>query len=271
MAGAISITDTSEDASDLTTYTFSTQAVGAEASDRHVLVGIGWRESTPTDRSVSSATIGGSAATIWRQDHIADSGTAIIGVDLPTGTTADVAITFNGANSRCLIAVARCTGIDVAAVFSSSGATDDQAGGVTSQAVNLNTPADGIAFGYMFLTDTAATPTLSWAGTDGLTNGTQQLGEANFFHALNGIATTSSQTPRGVTASFSGGGSVLGLAATVVSFSPSAAGGAAARVVGTGLTESRFVRKTRLAKAHDSMVGWRAQRGLLVPDRKLAA
>lgn len=48
-------------------------------------------------------------------------------------------------------------------------------------------------------------------------------------------------------------------------------GGAAARVVGTGLTESRFVRKTRLAKSHNSMVGWRAQRGLLVPDRKLAA
>jgi hypothetical protein len=50
-----------------------------------------------------------------------------------------------------------------------------------------------------------------------------------------------------------------------------AGGGAAARVVGTGLTESRFVRKTRLAKVNNSMVGWRAQRGLLVPDRKLAA
>jgi hypothetical protein len=50
-----------------------------------------------------------------------------------------------------------------------------------------------------------------------------------------------------------------------------AGGGAAARVVGTGLTESRFLRKTRLAKAPSGMVGWRAQRGLFVPDRKLAA
>jgi hypothetical protein len=50
-----------------------------------------------------------------------------------------------------------------------------------------------------------------------------------------------------------------------------AAGGAAARVVGTGLTESRFVRKTRLARAPQGLVGWRKQGGIFVPERRLAA
>jgi hypothetical protein len=49
-----------------------------------------------------------------------------------------------------------------------------------------------------------------------------------------------------------------------------AAGGGAARAVGSGLTESRLLQRTRLFKGH-SMVGWRAQRGLLVPERRLAA
>ncbi len=50
-----------------------------------------------------------------------------------------------------------------------------------------------------------------------------------------------------------------------------AAGGGAQRAVGAGLTESRLLQRTRLIKSAPSMVGWRAQRGLLVPERRLAA
>lgn len=230
MAGTISVTDTSEDASDLTTYTFSTQDLGAEAADRYILVGIGWRQAASADRSVSSATIGGVSASIIRgSDHVGAGGTAIIGAEVPTGTTGDVVITFNAGNSRCLIGVARCTGIDFSAAHATSGtASDDQAtSGDRTAGVDLNTVTGGVTFGYMFTTLTGGpTPTLSFGGTDGLTEVTQQLGEGGNFHAMAGYAEISTgQTPRDIDAIYDVPGSetLFGHSVSVVSFSPAAA------------------------------------------------
>lgn len=240
MVGAISLTDYGVDNSDLTTYTFSGKAIGSAASDRHVLVGLGWREGTPLDRALSSATIAGSSATIWRQDHVAAGGAAIIGATITSGTTADIVLTFSAANSRVLIAVAIVTGCDVASAFAVNGATGGV--GVTSLAIDVNTPTDGVCFGHSFITDTASTPTLAFTGTDGLTGGTQQIGELSFFHSRGGYSTTTSQTPRGITASTTGTVSPLGIAASVVSFSPASAG----VIVGSGLTRGLKLDRLRL-------------------------
>lgn len=242
MAGAISITDYDVDPSDLTTYTFAAQDIGAEASDRGILIGIGWREGTPLDRALSSATIGGVSAPPLRQDHVATGGTAIILAPVPTGTTAVPVLTFSAAVSRVSIAVARVTGCDLSAAFAAAGLTGGV--GVTSLATNVNTPADGIAFGYQFITDVGGTPTLSWAGTDGLTSGTQQLisDPSDYFHARAGYSTTTSQTPRGITASAASTVTPLGYAASVISLSPASAG----VIVGSGLTRGLKLDRMRL-------------------------
>jgi hypothetical protein len=229
MAGAISITDTSEDASDLTTYSFASQSFGAEASDRYMLVGVGWREASANDRTLSSASIGGIAADILSQAHIGAGGIAIIGAEVPTGETGTVSITFNTTNSRCMIAVGRATGIDFSSAFDTAEESVSLSGEETSTlTADLNVAEDGVAFGYQFATEVTITPTLAWSGTDGLTAATQQVGESSVFYARAGTALTpSDQTPRDINAAVTVGSDIFSHAFAVVSFSPAEAGNSA--------------------------------------------
>lgn len=97
------------DPSDLTTYTFSAQAIGTAAADRRVHVGVGATQNSPT---ISSVVIGGVTAT---QNIATTLGTAstvgIFTANVPTGTTADVVVTFTGSTNRCGIAVWTSTGL----------------------------------------------------------------------------------------------------------------------------------------------------------------
>lgn len=85
-----------------TTYTFAAQPIGAASATRRVIVVL----STASARAVSSATIGGVAATV--DATAAKTGTArlaIISAVVPTGTTADVVVTLNGGAAYMGIAV----------------------------------------------------------------------------------------------------------------------------------------------------------------------
>lgn len=83
------------DEADLTTYTFSSQSIGAPSADRLVIVGAtGFSSSS---RTLSSATIGGVAATV----HIGTGNSAqlaggIFSRSVPFGTTTDITVTFSG-------------------------------------------------------------------------------------------------------------------------------------------------------------------------------
>jgi hypothetical protein len=246
MAGAITIEDLAGDTGNLTTYTFSARALGAAVSDRYILVGAAWREGASADRSISSASIGGVSATIWTPNsHSTANGVCIFGAAVPTGTTGDIVITFNAANSRCCIAVARCTGIDSSALVDSTQVASTAGNAATFTVTgDVDTLTDGVAFAYMFKSSGNAAWTLTYDGTGGLTESTQQSVENADLQAMAGFAAiTSGATPRQITATYTqgGAGTTNGHSLAVVSFGPAAAGS-----VGAGLTNSILLQKRGL-------------------------
>ena len=90
--------------SDLTTYTFSAQAIGAASVNRRVVVFAGWAAGGAL--TISTATIGGVTATV---DGAVALGTnralSAISAVVPTGTTADVVITLSAGAVRLGIGV----------------------------------------------------------------------------------------------------------------------------------------------------------------------
>lgn len=88
---------TAVDPIDRTVYTFAAQPIGAASADRRVVVAIGSRTS-----SLSSVTIGGVAAAVDVSDTTPDQ-IYICSAVVPTGTTADVVVTFTAGIARCAI------------------------------------------------------------------------------------------------------------------------------------------------------------------------
>jgi len=87
-----------------TTYTFSAVNIGTAASDRFVVATVHGHHASSI--VMTSATIGGVAATILAQNYA----TTIIMAYVPTGTTADVVVTFSGLEGRCSISIYSLTG-----------------------------------------------------------------------------------------------------------------------------------------------------------------
>jgi len=98
---------TASDATDLTTYTFSTQSIGDANSSRKVIVGV---HGSINFQTVSTVTVGGISATILVQEATLGIVAAIAIAEVPTGTTADVVVTFTGAMDRCAIGIWRAVG-----------------------------------------------------------------------------------------------------------------------------------------------------------------
>ena len=77
-----------------TTYTFSAQNLGVASADRRIVVCVrGWADNSTT---VSSATIGGVAATIHINQGMNFGSAAIFSAIVPTGATGDIVITWGG-------------------------------------------------------------------------------------------------------------------------------------------------------------------------------
>lgn len=130
--------------------TLTGHAIGAAQANRLVVVRVhGWRVGN-TDRTLTSATIGGVAATIYKQATCNSSGNcnvvAIIGAIVPTGTTADISLTWSGSMSGNEVQVVALAGLNapLAAVDTQSSAVD---GSVTSLSFNIAKKAGGIVFG----------------------------------------------------------------------------------------------------------------------------
>ncbi len=152
----ISPTDDTLDLVDRTIYTFSTQAVGTPASDRRVVVAVHGGVSGGT--TLSSATIGGIAATIILQSTPVGLTGAIIIASVPTGTTADVVLTWAAEIERCAVSVYRMVG-------ASSGTASDTASDTTLSgdvlSVTLTIPPGGAAVAIAQGTDGTS---VTWAG-----------------------------------------------------------------------------------------------------------
>jgi hypothetical protein len=156
---SITFTDSTSSSTGASSYTFSSLNIGTAASGRDVIVcvdGIGGA-SAPL---VNSVTVGGSSLTeIVERTTTTNraSTTAIYKGGIPSGTTADIVVTFASATIfGCGIVVFSATGI-------ASAATDTQTAIASGASINvsLTVPSGGVAFGVSS-TNAAGGGFVSW-------------------------------------------------------------------------------------------------------------
>lgn len=124
-----------------TTYSFTSVSFGSASGTRRIVVGV--TGGTDTDALLSSATIGGVAATIV-QNVAAGSGStranaALLIADVPTGTSGTIAITWNAEMRRCGLGVWAVYNLQSSVPVASGNSTGDP--GSTS----INTSSGGVA------------------------------------------------------------------------------------------------------------------------------
>ena len=142
---------------DGTSFTFSGKSIGTAATDRHVIVAVYWLAAS--SRTISSATIGGVAATIAVQGADTD-GNGIIIAAVPTGTTADIIITLSGAADDMAIGWWTVTN-PISATATATNTADDTDG---TASVNLTIPSGGFAIAAA--TDASDATAITWTNAD---------------------------------------------------------------------------------------------------------
>ena len=173
----VSCTDDSIDTGSATTYTFSSQALGAAASDRKIVVGA---FAVNAVKAVSSMTIGGVSATlVVASTNSGGEQIELWQADVPTGTTGDVVVTWAGSQLGCGIGVFRI-------VSAASAAHDTGSFATTGTATDtLNIPANGVAVGVAG-TNPNGIPTWTWTGL------TEDYEEGGVIEPVNGSHTGAS-------------------------------------------------------------------------------
>lgn len=136
----LAFTDNAEDNVDRTVYTFSGLDLGTAAGNRKIVIGI---TGQANNRTISSVTVAGlSASAVVTVDTSSDV-QALWQVDVPTGTTGDVVVTFS-------VGVGRC-GVGVWALYNAKSAANDTDTdtGTSSVSGTIAVPAGGVAIGYV--------------------------------------------------------------------------------------------------------------------------
>jgi hypothetical protein len=150
------VTSTSS-TTDLSTYTFAGQSLGAEASDRKIVVAVGAARAAAF--ALNTVTVGGVTAykLVEREDNDgASEATASLWIaDIPTGTTGDVVVTFSAAAARCGVAIFRLTGSGPVSFTTLADGTDADPTGT------IDVPANGGAIAVSY---TNAATTTTWTG-----------------------------------------------------------------------------------------------------------
>lgn len=127
------------------TSTATAAGIGTASSTRRVIATVA--QTTASGRTLTSATIGGISATIHQQstDSGSTSGAYIISAVVPTGTTADIVLTFSdtlfGGGSGAIYTV------DDTTVSSTVGGGTNTTTSATSLAVNYTSTTDGFSVG----------------------------------------------------------------------------------------------------------------------------
>jgi len=136
----LSYADRYGDSANQTSYTATGIGIGTAAANRTLIItstGFGFNTTTRH----SSLTVDGSAATAIGTEAVNSEEVGRIWViDYPTGTTADIVLTFDGTQGGCDIGVFAAYGISTTA----HDFQKDQDGGI-SPSVSLNVPAGGVA------------------------------------------------------------------------------------------------------------------------------
>lgn len=197
---SLAFTSNLEEAAAGTTVTYPSMAIGAPHARRIVVVAIGARMTTAN--TISSVTIAGIPATLVEGTVAQNGGTngansAIYQASVPTGTTADIVVTYGAATSRTGIAVYRLVTINVTA----TSADQRQTGTTVNGSLTVVQGGAGLVFTY--LTSSSAAVTWSGATQDytAVSGGSSRVSSAS-------VLATSAAINNGVSA-----GHVLSLAA----------------------------------------------------------
>ena len=209
-ANAVSTTD-------LTTYTFSSQALGAAHSNRKIVVAI-IANDTDAGTTISTVTVGGVSASVVSDGTTtatADAGSGNTRISaqylaaVPTGTTGDIVITFSGAMINCAITVYRLVNARTQAFH----VVKDTSITTNALSVGLNIPGFGAAIGGVLMEGDGTARTASWVGltedTDATIESDDSYSTANKSFAMAQSSLTVTVTASGtidqgalVTASF---------------------------------------------------------------------
>jgi len=159
VAATISFVSCTTSPDNQTTYTFTDHATGT-AGTRKTIVGVS-AEDNASDFSVNSMTVGGVSAAEVVDSANASSAiqSALYIIDNPSGTTADIVVTFSEAvtsSSVCVFAaydISSETAVATASQFQTASA---------NIVLSLNVSADGVAVGQSASQNPSETTT--WAG-----------------------------------------------------------------------------------------------------------
>jgi hypothetical protein len=152
---SVTLTDNSVDSVNRTAYTFSSQSLGAAAANRKIIVVI-FSAGVTGGRTLNSVTVAGSSASKLVGISSGEKINEIWVLDLASGTTGDVVVTYSASKGQCGIGVYRLlTGATAAHATASVVAT--------GPSTTLDVPASGIAIlgtGY----DSGATTAVTLTG-----------------------------------------------------------------------------------------------------------
>jgi hypothetical protein len=138
---SVSFAASTGSSTNLTVYTFSGHAIGTEAANRKVVVVTG---SVGGTALVTSLTVAGNSASLVKEqrDTVANERvTSMWQVDVSSGTTGDIVVTWAGAKTACAVGVWAVYG--AAASTSDTGAADEG----TPAALTITIPANGVCIG----------------------------------------------------------------------------------------------------------------------------
>lgn len=138
---SITLTANPSSATNLTTYTFSSQALGDADPSRQILVGV--FGSSNASYTISSVTVGGVSAS-----SVIDSGfsggnqgrVALWSAAVPTGTSGDIVVTWSNGMFTCGVAV-------YAMYDAATSATDTGSSTANPMTDTLSIPESGVAVG----------------------------------------------------------------------------------------------------------------------------
>lgn len=108
-----------------TSVTFAAQNLGAAASDRKILITVSAEADAAGTPTVSALSVQGIAATLVATGAGADGRASVYIVNVPSGSTGDIALTFSTAYGRLVVGVYRITGLLSSTAFHTASAINN--------------------------------------------------------------------------------------------------------------------------------------------------
>jgi hypothetical protein len=204
-ASTVGFTASAVSTSNLTTYTFSSQAIGTATSDRKIVIAV---TADGGSARVSTLTVGGVSATV--ADNTIAAGADDMEVwqaAVPSGTTADVVVVWSTGVSRCGVGLFAVAGAPLRLYDVSTDVTNS--GALTT---TISCPAGGVIIGAA---QNGANASYTWAG---ITERYDETIEGTISHTGASLAFASAQNNLTVTCTPSASSTEQGL--TVLAWGP---------------------------------------------------